>query len=200
MRGFRTGVRMGRFGAALIGIIGALGLLGCDNAATNPPNAISTPKGSPQARATSDHDPHDADHDHDGEAHEHHHTPPHGGALVELGEHESQFEVVLDAASGKLTAYVLDAHAENAVRLNVPQITLRLRSVGDKPLPNGEREIQLQAVGNALTGETSGDTSVFAAEVSELVGAARFEAILPIISVKGREYRDVLIPFPEGRQ
>ena len=46
----------------------------------------------------------------------HQHTAPHGGVLAELGEHEAAAEMVLDRASGSLTLYVLDAHAENAVR------------------------------------------------------------------------------------
>ena len=58
-------------------------------------------------------------------AHEHHHhvhDAPHGGHLIELGEHEYSAEVVHDADKGQLIVYVLDAHAENAVPVALEQI------------------------------------------------------------------------------
>src|SRR5690349_2906424 len=65
----------------------------------------------------SDHQPH-------AHAHHHHHTAPHGGTLVELGEHAFNLELVRDEPTGALIAYVLDAHAENFVRLPLRTIEL----------------------------------------------------------------------------
>jgi hypothetical protein len=42
----------------------------------------------------------------------HEHTAPHGGSLVEFGEEFAHIELVLDSATGVLTAYVLDGEAE----------------------------------------------------------------------------------------
>ena len=70
-----------------------------------------------------EHDDH-AGHDH-GKGHAH--TAPHGGTLVELGAHQGNVEFVRDAAGGKLTAYILDAHAENFVRVPLDAFTLRTK-------------------------------------------------------------------------
>lgn len=51
-----------------------------------------------------------ADHDH-----HHHHEAPHGGHLIELGNHKYNAEVLLE--DKQLVIYVLDAHAENAVAI-----------------------------------------------------------------------------------
>lgn len=59
--------------------------------------------------------------EHVDEHHHHHHEAPHGGHLIELGEHQYNAEVVLDD-SGQLVVYVLDAHAENAVAIAQEQI------------------------------------------------------------------------------
>ena len=55
-------------------------------------------------------------------AHEHH--PPHKGTLVEFGEEFAHLELVLDPATGKLTAYALDGEAEKAVRLKQTEIVV----------------------------------------------------------------------------
>src|SRR5580765_6586359 len=49
-------------------------------------------------------------HDHDHEHHHHHHAEkgPHDGALVAIGHDDAHLEVVLDADTGTVTAYVLD--------------------------------------------------------------------------------------------
>ena len=60
----------------------------------------------------SDADSH-ADHAHRG----HVHTAPHGGVLIEVGDHQYNLEFVHDRSAGSLTVYVLDAHAENFVRV-----------------------------------------------------------------------------------
>ena len=53
-------------------------------------------------------------------SHGHVHTAPHGGTLVELGNHAYNVELLRDPATGKLTAWILDAHAENFIRIKAP--------------------------------------------------------------------------------
>ena len=48
-------------------------------------------------------------------AHEHH--APHKGTLVEFGEEFAHLELVIDAATGRVSAYVLDGEAEKSVRI-----------------------------------------------------------------------------------
>ncbi|HCS54837.1 MAG TPA: hypothetical protein DIW81_25170, partial [Planctomycetaceae bacterium] len=61
------------------------------------------------------------DHDHD---HDHAHTAPHGGILVELGEHAYSAEIVIAETDPKVTVYILDAHAESAVAAKADSISL----------------------------------------------------------------------------
>lgn len=53
----------------------------------------------------------------------HSHDAQHGGTMVELGEHEGHLEIVLDAATGTLTAYVYDADMK-PVATEAPVINL----------------------------------------------------------------------------
>lgn len=189
---------LGRMGLVLAAFLIGCGPLACDSQqnsreAAAPPAATSKTASSTPIAATTD--PAEPD-----DEHAHQHSAPHDGVLVELGDHESQLEFVLDPETGLLTVYVLDAHAESAVRLSEPQLSLQIERIGAGPPVRPGREALLDAVGNALTGETPGDSSVFSGVVAELAGATRFEAVLPIISVKGREYRNVRVRYPDRRE
>ena len=60
--------------------------------------------------------------------------------------------------------------------------------------------LQLIAVANVLTGETQGDTSHFAGQSDELIGATEFHAEIVAIVVKGQPFVDVDFEFPEGNE
>jgi hypothetical protein len=111
----------------------------------------------------------------------HHPDAPHGGTLVELGEHVANLELLLDASTGTVTAYVLDGHADQAVRLEQKEIVLQ-----GKPL-----SVTLQAVGSPLTGETPGNTSQFQGQSEVLKGAKEFDGTVVRVVVKGREFSNV---------
>ena len=64
--------------------------------------------------------------------HDHEHNAPHGGQLIELGDHEYHAEVVMDHDEHKFTVYILDAHAEAAQAIDAKEITLNM-TLGDKP-------------------------------------------------------------------
>ena len=56
--------------------------------------------------------------DHGSSGGHHVHVAPHGGQLLEVGEHGSGFNLeLLLHPDGFLKIYVLDAHAENFVRI-----------------------------------------------------------------------------------
>jgi hypothetical protein len=137
-----------------------------------------------------EHDDH-AGHDH-GKGHAH--TAPHGGTLVELGAHQGNVEFVRDAAGGKLTAYILDAHAENFVRVPLDAFTLRA-TVGGK-----EETLTFKPVGNTVTGEKPGDTSQFEAAADWLKTATTFDAVLPQLPIKGTTFTEVKFNFPKGSE
>jgi hypothetical protein len=114
----------------------------------------------------------------------HHHTAPHGGTLVELGEHAYTLELVRDFSAGTLTAYVLDGHAEKFVRIPAPSIEL-VAMPGGKFTPS-----PLKAVANPVTGETVGDTSQFAVQADWLKTADEVAGIVSI-EIKGEKFEQV---------
>lgn len=124
---------------------------------------------------------HDADHRHPS-AGGHAHTAPHGGTLVEIGEHAYNLELLRDQTAGKLTVWILDGHAENFVRLKAPALEL-VATVGGAPRP-----LLLKAVASAATGETVGDTSQFEAQADWLKTAGGFEVRLAAIEIRGTKF------------
>lgn len=111
--------------------------------------------------------------------HGHHHAAPHGGCLLVLGDEVAHVELLADPETGWLRLWVLDAHAQNAVRLQQERIPLRLLTDGT------EHSITLQGVARALTGESANDTSEFEAHVVELKGAKRIVAWIDSLTVRG---------------
>jgi hypothetical protein len=127
-------------------------------------------------------------------AHEHH--APHGGTLVELGEEFAHLELVLNAQTGTLTAYILDGEAEQSVRIVQPQIEVNLR------LPGSAKALALTlpAAANPLTGETVGQSSQFQAHAEALKGATRFTGTVKSVTAKGGTFENVSFQFPEGNE
>ena len=117
----------------------------------------------------------------------HVHRAPHGGTLVEVGQHAYNIELVHDAAAGKLTAYVLDGHAENFIRITSPAIELVAFTGGEK------RALTLRAVANPATGETVGDTSQFEAQADWLKSTGEFPGEFPAIDIRGTKFQNVAL-------
>lgn len=130
------------------------------------------------------------------EEHGHHHEPPHGGALIELGEHVAHIELVHDPESAVLTAYLLDGHAEHPVR--VPNDTLAFQVRADDS--SDWMSVELKATASALTGETIGDTSEFKAEVPPLQGKKKFAVRTPDFTIVGVKMDAIETRFPEGNE
>lgn len=126
---------------------------------------------------------------HKAESHgdDHAHTAPHGGALIELGDHVGHLEAVLDAQTGTLDLYVLDGHAENYVRLAAPAVVVHLKWEGLAEPATAT----LSATASRLTGETVGDSSRFSATIPELKGKSEIDLSIPAIDVGGVMYTDV---------
>lgn len=138
---------------------------------------------------------HDHAHDHDHDHHDHHHhEAPRGGTLVELGDHVAHIEFLLDQETGILRAYFLDGHAENPVQMANAAVPLEISMDGDT------FTVDLDAQLNPLTGEQPGATSEYAGQSDNLIGAERFEATLPALTVRGVEIESLTFPFPEGNE
>lgn len=117
----------------------------------------------------------------------HTHRAPHGGTLVEIGQHAYNVELVREAATGKLTAYVLDGHAENFIRIAAPSFEL-------VAITGGERKpLTMRAVANTATGETVGDTSQFEAQADWLKNTAEFPGLISSIDIRGTKFDNVAL-------
>jgi hypothetical protein len=137
---------------------------------------------------------HDHAHDqHDDSHHEYHvHKAPHGGTLVELGDHQFNLELVRDAAAGALHVYSLDAHAENFVRLPLPSLALVATVNGQA------RPLTLMPVANPATGETVGDTSQFSVQAEWLKTTDKFSGVIAMLEIRGAKFTEVKFVFPSA--
>ena len=122
----------------------------------------------------------------------HEHKPPHGGAPIELGEEEYHVELVRDAASGKLQAFVMDGELENFVRIAAPSLEVTAQVAGK------EKKLIFQPVANTATGETAGDTSLFEAQADWIKTTPEFDAVLKEVAVRTKTYTNVSFSFPKG--
>ncbi len=122
---------------------------------------------------------------------DHAHAAPHGGTLIPLGDHVGHVELLLDSEDGTVRLYVLDAHAENPIRITDPKLILDILHIDDKEIQT--EALQLQAVASLLTGEEVGNTSEFAAAHSKLVGASHFTGQLRAITLRGVLFEDIAI-------
>jgi len=129
-----------------------------------------------------------AGHDHSAHA-KHVHTAPHGGTLIELGEHAFNLELVRDAAAGKLTVYLLDGHAENFVRISAPSFEIVATIAGAK------QKLTLLAVANAATGEKVGATSQFEVTADWLKTTAAFDGVITALTIRDNSFKSVPFGF-----
>ncbi len=130
-----------------------------------------------------------ADHDHQSHAH----AAPHGGTLVEIGDHQYNLEFVADRATGTLTVYVLDAHAENFLRLPLPSLAVTVNVHSQiHPLP-------LLATANAATGETVGDTSQFTASADFLKTNAELNVTVASLVIRAQVFYGLTARLPAAK-
>lgn len=121
----------------------------------------------------------------------HAHQPKNGGQLVEVGKHQFNVEVLVDAPKGKVTAWILDAHAEDYVRIDAPALRMTAQ-VG-----NTQHEVSLDAVPNAASGEKVGDTSQFEGSAEWLKSAPAFSATFQGLAIRGTTFDAVA--FQHGK-
>jgi hypothetical protein len=120
----------------------------------------------------------------------HAHVAPHGGVLVEVGDHAYNLEFLRDAASGRLSVWVLDGHAENFTRIKAASLDL-VATVGAE-----KRALTLKAVANPATGETVGDTSQFDVQADWLKTAPAFDGSVPALEIRGTKFGPIQFKLP----
>jgi hypothetical protein len=122
---------------------------------------------------------------------EHKAQPPHGGTPVALGDNYN-IEFVLDAASGTLSAYLLDDEMEEFVRSGMPSFEVTAKVGG------AEQTLVFKPVANPATGETVGDTSLFTAQAGWLKTTTAFDAVIKSVTLDGTTFSNVAFNFPKG--
>jgi len=115
-----------------------------------------------------------ADHDHG-----HHHEAPHGGHLIELGDHKYNAEVLLEGEPKQLVVYVLDAHAENPVAIESEAIVFAVEEgepITLKPQPQeGDSE------GKSSKFVAGGETVDAFGDIEDVHGSIQ-------VTIEGTEY------------
>lgn len=115
----------------------------------------------------------------------HTHDPLFGGALVELGDHFANLEVVYDADAGALDLYLLDGHAEKAVK--GPQVQMSLI------LTDGEtaHELVAEPQVSELAGNVVGSSSRFRVVSEDIKGLDAFDMVVGRIEIMGSLFENV---------
>jgi hypothetical protein len=121
----------------------------------------------------------------------HQDQPPHGGTPVALGD-MYHIEFVLDAASGTLSAYLLDGEMEAFVRSDMPSFEVQAKVGG------AEQLLVFKPVANPATGETVGDTALFSAQAGWLKTAKSFDAVIKSVTLDGTKFTNVGFNFSKG--
>lgn len=121
----------------------------------------------------------------------HHHDSVHGGVAVELGEHQFHLDFLHDPKVGTLTAWVMDAHVENFVRVPLKGIPVNVVAAGKT------NALTLEPVANTASGETVGDTSMYRAEAAWLKEVQKFTATVPEVEIRGAKFSNVSFEYPK---
>lgn len=125
----------------------------------------------------------------------HEHAAPHGGTLVVLGDEFAHVELVLEAAAGELTAYVLDGEAIRGIPIPAPSLRIDVRTATRPAF-----SVALEPVENVLTGETRGHTSQFMGRSDDLAGLRAFRGEIVRIDVRGQRFEQVSFAFPDEHE
>lgn len=80
------------------------------------------------------------------------------------------------------------------VRIAAPAIEVTATSAG------APQTLSFQPVPNPATGEKVGDTSLFETQADWLKTATNFDAVVKLVDVKGKAFKDVKFNFPKGNE
>ncbi|MEX2091468.1 MAG: hypothetical protein WD971_02265 [Pirellulales bacterium] len=123
-----------------------------------------------------------AEAEHDEHAHES--GGPHGGAIVELGEHHA--ELVHDDAAGTVTVYILDGAATKNVPVDAKEAVINITREGLG------KQFNLSA--SPIEGEPEGRSSRFVSSDAELAKELDNEsaAAVFVVSIDGQQHRGMV--------
>jgi len=116
-----------------------------------------------------------------------------GGQLMALGEHGSGYnlELLIDE-NNHFSVYILDAHAENFIRIEQGSLQVDL-SDGNKT------SVILDAVADSATGETVGNTSHFQTK-GTVENFLPLKGVIQMIEIGSKQYSEIEFFFPNDSQ
>jgi hypothetical protein len=152
------------------------------------------PEPAPKAAEQAGHDDHD-DHEHGHHHHHHAEKGPHGGTLVAVGEDAAHLEIVLDAQTGTLTAYILDAQAKQPVSLQQDTIDL-----GFSVQKEGAKKDDLPELRDVILKRSAESNAEYTGQSDDLKGLKEFGAAIGSITIGDKEFKNVEFRFPEGNE
>jgi hypothetical protein len=120
----------------------------------------------------------------------HVHEPLLGGQLMALGEHGSGYnlELLIDE-NNRFSVYILDAHAENFVRIEQESLQVNLSD-------ENTTSLILHAVADSATGETIGNTSHFQSKET-VEKFLPIEGVIQMIEIGSKQYFEIDFAFPK---
>ena len=123
----------------------------------------------------------------------HVHEPLLGGQLMALGEHGSGYnlELLIDE-NNHFSVYILDAHAENFVRIEQESLQMNLSD-------ENTTSLILHAVADSATGETVGNTSHFKTK-GTVEKFLPLNGIIEMIEIGSKQYSEIEFFFPNDPQ
>ena len=123
----------------------------------------------------------------------HLHEPLLGGQLMAMGEHGSGYnlELLIDA-NNHFSVYILDAHAENFVRIEQESLQVDLSD-------GNTTSLILHAVADSATGETVGNTSHFKTK-GTVEKFLPLNGIIEMIEIGSKQYSAIEFFFPNDPQ
>lgn len=130
------------------------------------------------------------------------HVAPHGGTLVQLGDEFAHLEFVFDSRHGHVTAYVLDRATETPARLKAEPMGLYIATTRPRNAA-APHSWELPCLWLSPLDSATDDCGVswattFAGEAADLRGLTAFEAMLPLVVVKGTAFRGVTFRVEAG--
>jgi len=127
----------------------------------------------------------------DGHGHDDH-APPHGGTPVVIAADKFHLELVRDATTGKMQAYVLDGHLEGYVQVAETNFLL-LAKAGGK-----DEQLSFQRASEPASGSVPAKSALFEAQADWVKAAKEFEGRIPTITLNGRSFTNISFSFPKG--
>ena len=121
----------------------------------------------------------------------HHHEAPHGGILIELGDHFGLMEVLHDPIKGSVNAWFLDGCADNYVRLVKQKIKLVIHGRFLKKSVSGTIPFELSPKANPLTGENKYSTSQYQLVHEQLKDVPRLKGMILNVTYKGHDFTNL---------